>query len=110
MRTAYKHFIILHETRHINGPLADVYLDRARKGLEFYITPKVRNDRRRIWLATVTIQKEYRKKSQRRRYLYFRRCLVRLQAQVRRMQANSPTVQPLMDISYCLPPLGPDVV
>ena len=38
---SYKHFIILHETRHINGPLADIYLDRPRKGVRFYINPKV---------------------------------------------------------------------
>jgi hypothetical protein len=64
--TDYKRFLALHEAGHVNGPLADVYLDRPRKGLRFSIHPKVRNDRRRYWLAAVMIQKEFRRGDLRR--------------------------------------------
>jgi hypothetical protein len=59
----------MHESRPIHGELGDVYLDKARRSLrKFYINHRVRAERRRIWLAAVTIQKEYRKRD-------FRKCV-----------------------------------
>jgi hypothetical protein len=51
----------MHDERVIDGPLADIFLERPRPTVAFYIDPRVRHERRRLWLAVVTVQKEFRK-------------------------------------------------
>lgn len=51
----------MHDERVIDGPLADIFLERPRPSVAFYIDPRVRHERRRLWLAVVTVQKEFRK-------------------------------------------------
>lgn len=61
----YKIFLRMHDARPYNGELADVFLDKPRYNVQFFIDHRVRSERRRVWQAAVMVQKEWRKRGHR---------------------------------------------
>ena len=73
-------FIALHEVSPYNGPLSDIYLASRRPTVLFFIPAKIRNTRRVYWLASVVIQKYFRRMSLWREYKRSRRRILLLQS------------------------------